>query len=138
MFSNILVAVDGSESSKRAFEKSLYLSQKCDCTLHVIHVAACDLGGDSSIVFDLLDEIKTKAANMLEDYKNEAIKNGIPIDVLIHQGDPAQVIIELSKKHKYDLIIMGTRGRTAFQELLLGSVSLKVIHHAPCPVMVVQ
>jgi nucleotide-binding universal stress UspA family protein len=138
MFSNILVAVDGSESSKRAFEKSLYLSQKCDCKLHVIHVVACDLGGDSAITFDLLDEIKAKAASMLEDYKNEAGKNGISINVMMHQGDPAQIIIELSKKNEYDLIIMGTRGRTAFQELLLGSVSLKVMHHASCPVMVVQ
>ncbi|MGI0059104.1 MAG: universal stress protein [Nitrosotalea sp.] len=138
MFSNILVAVDGSESSKRAFEKSIFLSQKCSASLHMLHVVACELGGDSAIVFDLLDEVKANAANMLESYKNVADENGIQIEVMIQQGDPAQMIIELSKKNKYDLIIMGTRGRTAFQELLLGSVSLKVIHHASCPVMVVQ
>jgi nucleotide-binding universal stress UspA family protein len=75
---------------------------------------------------------------MLEGYKNEAGKNGVSINIMMHQGDPAQIIIELSKKNEYDLIIMGTRGRTSFQELLLGSVSLKVLHHASCPVMVVQ
>ncbi|MGI0074763.1 MAG: universal stress protein [Nitrosotalea sp.] len=138
MFSNILVAVDGSESSKRAFEKSIFLSQKCGASLHMLHVVACELGGDSAAVFDLLDEVKANAANMLESYKNEAAKNDVQIEVMIQQGDPAQMIVELSKKNKYDLIIMGTRGKTAFQELLLGSVSLKVIHHASCPVMVVQ
>jgi nucleotide-binding universal stress UspA family protein len=138
MFSNILVAIDGSKSSKRAFEKAIFLSKKCEGSLHILHVVTCDLGGDSAIVFDLLDQVKTNAASMLEDYRKEADKNGIPVKIMMHQGDPAQIILELSKKEKYDLIIMGTRGRTAFQELLLGSVSLKVIHHSSCPVMVVQ
>lgn len=138
MFSNILVAIDGSKSSKRAFEKAIFLSKKCEGRLHILHVVTCDLGGDSSIVFDLLDQAKTNAASMLEDYRKEADKNGIPAEIMMYHGDPAQIILEVSKKEKYDLIIMGTRGRTAFQELLLGSVSLKIIHHASCPVMVVQ
>lgn len=138
MFSNILVAIDDSKSSQRAFEKAIFLSKKCEGHLHILHVVTCDLGGDSAIVFDLLDQAKTNAKKMLEDYRKEADKNGIPVEVMVHQGDPAQIILEQSKKEKCDLIIMGTRGRTAFQELLLGSVSLKVIHHASCPVMVVQ
>ncbi len=68
----------------------------------------------------------------------EASKNNIPLEITITQGDAAKIIIEFSKKNKYDLIIMGTRGRNAFEELLLGSVSLKVMHHAVCPVMVVR
>jgi len=138
MFSRILVAVDGSKSAKKAFEKSIYLAQKCNSKLDVVHVVTCELGGDSAAVFDMLEEIKTKAEVMLEEYKIEASKNNVPIKVVIKQGDPAHVIIELSKKNTYDLIIMGTRGRSAFQELLLGSVSLKVMHHAICPVMVVR
>jgi nucleotide-binding universal stress UspA family protein len=138
VFSNILVAVDGSNSSKKAFEKSLYLCQKCECKLHVVHVVNCELGGDSATIFDLLDKIKTKAEKMLEDYKKEADKTNTQIEIMIKEGDPAQIIIELSEKNEYDLIVMGTRGRSTFQELLLGSVSLKVIHHASCPVMVVR
>jgi nucleotide-binding universal stress UspA family protein len=138
VFSKILVAVDGSESAKKAFEKSIYLAQKCNSKLDLVHVITCELGGDSAAVFDMLDEIKAKAEAMLEEYRVEASKNNVPIKVVIKQGDPAQIIIELSKKNTYDLIIMGTRGRTAFQELLLGSVSLKVMHHAICPVMVVR
>ncbi|MHB8602502.1 MAG: universal stress protein [Nitrosotalea sp.] len=138
MFSRILVAVDGSESAKKAFEKSIYLAQKCNSKIEVVHVVTCELGGDSATIYDLLNEANIAAEKMLEGYKIEAAKNDIPIEIMITQGDAAKIIIELSKKNKYDLIIMGTRGRTAFQELLLGSVSLKVMHHALCPVMVVR
>jgi nucleotide-binding universal stress UspA family protein len=137
MLTRILVAVDGSESAKKAFENAIYLAQKCNSKLDVIHVVTCELGGDSATIYELLDEAKIKAKKMLEEYKIEASKNNIPLDIMITQGDAAKIIIELSKKSKYDLIIMGTRGRSAFEELLLGSVSLKVTHHAICPVMVV-
>ena len=138
MFSRILVAVDGSESAKKAFEKSIYLAQKCNSKLDVVHVVQCDLGGDSATIFDLMDELKTKAKKMLDEYKIQAEKSSVPIEIMITQGDPSQVIIKIAKTKKYDLIIMGTRGKSAFQELLIGSVSQKVMHHAICPVMVVR
>jgi len=138
MLSMILVAVDGSESAKKAFEKSIYIAQKCSSKLDVVHVMTCELGGDSADTFDLLDEIKAKAEKMLEEYRIEASKKNVSIEVIIKQGDPARIIIEFSKKNKYDLIIMGTRGRNTFQEFLLGSVALKVVHHASCPVMIVR
>ena len=138
MFSRILVAVDGSESAKKAFEKSIYLAQKCSSKIDLVHVVQCELGGDSATTFELIDELKTKAQKMLEEYKIQAAKNNVFIQIMVTQGDPAQAIIELAKAKSYDLIIMGTRGRTAFQELLIGSVSQKVMHHASCPVMVVR
>lgn len=138
MFSRILVAIDGSESAKKAFEKSIYLAQKCSSKIDLVHVVQCELGGDSATTFELIDELKTKAQKMLEEYKIQAAKNNISIQIMVTQGDPAQAIIELAKAKSYDLIIMGTRGRTAFQELLIGSVSQKVMHHASCPVMVVR
>jgi nucleotide-binding universal stress UspA family protein len=138
LFSRILVAIDGSESAKKAFEKSIYLAQKCSSKIDLIHVVQCELGGDSATTFELIDELKTKAEKMLEEYKIQAAKNNVSIQIMVTQGDPAQAIIELAKAKSYDLIIMGTRGRTAFQELLIGSVSQKVVHHASCPVMVVR
>ena len=138
MFSRILVAVDGSQSAEKAFVKSIYLAQKCESKLDVVHVVSCELGGDSATTFELIDELKTKAEKMLDEYKIQATKSNVPIEITVTQGDPAQVIIELANAKRYDLIIMGTRGKSAFQELLIGSVSQKVIHHASCPVMVVR
>ena len=138
MFSRILVAIDGSESAKKAFEESIYLAQKCNSKLDVLHVVSCELGGDSATTFELIDELKNKAEKMLDEYKIQATKSNVPMEITVTQGDPAQVIIELAKTKRHDLIIMGTRGRSAFQELLIGSVSQKVMHHASCPVMVVR
>jgi nucleotide-binding universal stress UspA family protein len=138
VFSSLLVAVDGSESAKKAFEKSIYLAQKCSSKIDLVHVVQCELGGDSANTFEIIDELKNQATKMLEEYKNQAAKNNISVQIMVTQGDPAKVIIELAKAKSYDLIIMGTRGRTAFQELLIGSVSQKVMHHASCPVMVVR
>jgi len=138
VFSNILVAVDGSESAKKAFEKSIYLAQKCSSKLDLVHVVQCELGGDSANTFEIIEELKNNAKKMLEEYKTQAVNNDVIIQIMVIQGDPSQVIIELAKAKSYDLIIMGTRGRTAFQELLIGSVSQKVMHHASCPVMVVR
>ena len=138
MFSSLLVAVDGSESAKKAYEKSIYLAQKCNSKIDLVHVVQCELGGDSANTFEMIEDLKNKAKKMLEEYKNQAAKNNISIQIMVTQGDPAKVIIELAKAKSYDLIIMGTRGRTAFQELLIGSVSQKVMHHASCPVMVVR
>lgn len=138
MFSRMLVAVDGSESAKKAFEKSIYLAQKCNSKLDIVHVVQCELGGDSAITFDLMGELKTKAEKMLDEYKIQAEKSIILVEVIMTQGDPSQVIIDLAKTKRYDLIIMGTRGKNALHKLLIGSVSQKVMHHAICPVMVVR
>ncbi len=132
------MAVDGSESAKKAYEKSIHLAQKCNSKIDLVHVVQCELGGDSANTFEMIEDLKNKAKKMLEEYKNQAAKNNISIQIMVTQGDPAKVIIELAKAKSYDLIIMGTRGRTAFQELLIGSVSQKVMHHASCPVMVVR
>ncbi len=138
VYSRILVAIDGSESAKKAFTKSIYLALKCNSKLDLVHVVSCELGRDSATTFELIEQLQTKAKLILEEYRQVAIKNNIPIEVMIKQGDPAQIIIEIANTENYDLIITGSRGMSAFKELLVGSVTLKVIHHVNCPVMVVR
>ena len=138
MFSKILVAIDGSTSAKRAFARSLYLASKCDSRLEIVHVVPCEFGGDSVNTFELVEELKTKGKKILEQCKKIAARNNISIKTTSELGDPAKIIINLAKSNDYDLIVMGSRGRGAFKELLLGSVTQKVAHHAKCPVMVVR
>ena len=137
-FLRILVAVDGSDSARKAFEKSLFLAQKCNSQLDLINVIPCELGGDSATTFELIEQAQNKAKKTLGQYSNEAIKNNLSIETILKQGDPAQIIIELANTQNYDLIITGSRGMSTFKELLLGSVALKVLHHVHCPVMIVR
>ena len=138
MFSKILVAIDGSTSAKIAFAQSLYLASKCDSRLEIVHVVPCEFGGDSVNTFELVEELKTKGKKILEQCKKIAARNNISIKTTSELGDPAKIIIKLAKSNDFDLIIMGSRGRGALKELLLGSVTQKVAHHAKCPVMVVR
>lgn len=138
MFSRVLVAIDGSESAKKAFAKAIFLSVKCNFKLDVVHVVQCELGGDSATTFEIIDELKRKARKILDECKNEAVKNRLQIKTITKIGDPAKIITEIANSKNYDLIILGNRGMSAFKELLLGSVSLKVTHHARCPVMIVR
>lgn len=66
---------------------------------------------------------------------------GLPeeqVDTEVQVGDPAEGIIDLAKAEEYDLIVVGSRGLGPVREILLGSVSQKVLHAAPCPVLVVR
>jgi len=139
LFSKILVAVDGSESAKKAFEKSIFLAQKCNSKLDVIHVVLdSTYGGDSATTFELIEELKENGMKLLEQCRHQALEHGILVETLLKLGDYSQVIIDTANKNDYDLIMMGSRGMSVFKELLVGSVSFKVMHHAKCPVMVVR
>lgn len=95
-------------------------------------------GGDSASTLDLMEGLKKKGWDLLEQYRNQAARNNVPAGTLLEMGDHAQVIIDIANKNGYDLIMMGSRGLSVFKELLIGSVSFKVMHHAKCPVMVVR
>ena len=58
--------------------------------------------------------------------------------MLLEMGDAAQKIMEIASEIKCGLVLIGSRGRGGFKELLLGSVSHKVTNHAGCPVLVVK
>ena len=139
MFAKILVAVDGSESSKKAFDKSVFLAQKCNSKLYVVHVVLdWEYGGDSAATFELIDELRAKGSELLEQCKKQALQSSVQVETVLEQGDYAHEIIEVAKRKDCELIIMGSRGMSPIKELLLGSVTLKVMHHASCPVMVVR
>ena len=138
MFSKILVAIDGSESAQKAFTTSIYLASISKCKLDVIHVVSCEFGGDSAASLELVNDLKIKANSMLEEYKKNALEKGIQPKFMLEIGDPANMIIEIVNSKDYDLVVLGTRGMNVFKELVLGSVSIKVMHHAKCPVMVVR
>jgi len=135
----MLVAVDGSKSSKKAFDKSVFLAQKCNSKLYVVHVVLdWEYGGDSAATFELIDELRAKGSELLEQCKKQALQSSVQVETVLEQGDYAHEIIEVAKRKDCELIIMGSRGMSPIKELLLGSVTLKVMHHASCPVMVVR
>ena len=78
MFARVLVAVDGSESSKKAFDKSVFLAQKCNSKLYVLHVVLdWEYGGDSAATFELIEKLRAKGMKLLGKCKSQALKSDV-------------------------------------------------------------
>ena len=131
MLSKILVPVDGSENSFRALEHAIFLSRKIEGTqttvTHIIEDPPSVYIYSPKVMEKVRADYKSESAKILERCKDMANKNGINIHTVLIEGDPASKII-----------IIGSRGMGQFKEMILGSISNKVLHHAKCSVMVVR
>jgi len=142
MLSKILVPVDGSENSFRALEHAIFLSKKIEgaqtTVTHIIEDPPSVYIYSPKVMEKVREDYKSESAKILERCKDMANKGGINIHTVIIEGDPASKIIGYSEMEKFDIIIIGSRGMGHFKEMILGSISNKVLHHAKCSVMVVR
>ena len=135
MFSNILVAIDGSETSIRGLETAIALAKPLGAKLHLLHVVRDmqlpkelqklmeveNIKGPREDVLKLVgDRILNQAKRVAE---SKGVK-GVADD--IGTGDPASSIVKHAERNGIDLIVMGSRGLGQVESLLLGSVSRKV------------
>jgi nucleotide-binding universal stress UspA family protein len=141
MLSKILVPVDGSEYSLRALDTAIYLAKKIDANLtgmHVIENLPTVYVESQKVLNDLLAKYRAESENILDKCKQIAEKSGVKIETVIAEGDAASNIVVYARNGGFDTIIMGSRGVGSFKEIVLGSVSNKVLHHAKCSVMIVK
>lgn len=132
----ILVAYDGSESAKRALEEAARLLGS-DRALTVVSVAE-ELPQFGRAAAMLVPEEDEERRRELRDAKAVLAERGIAATVLERRGDAATMILDEAEKEGVELIVMGTRGLGPGKRWLLGSVSTKVLHHAPANVLVVR
>ncbi|MEJ2657541.1 MAG: universal stress protein [Desulfobacterales bacterium] len=134
----ILVAMDRSKYSEKAFEQAISMAKICKSTLFVVSVI--DLYPEVSEIELALGErgkMLKGTKEFLEKVKAKATKENIPCETIVHiGGQPHEFIIQEAKGKNIDLIVMGTHGKTGLYELLIGSVAKRVVGHAPCAVMV--
>lgn len=141
MFTNILVPVDGSDNSYRALDAALILSEKLGSHITVIHVMEeipITHIGSEKLLNELLETYKKENQDILSKCSEFATQKGLTIKTLLLQGNPASAILDFSKKEKFDLVVMGSRGLGKFKELILGSVSSKIVHHSPGGILLIR
>jgi len=139
MFENILVAVDGSKHSDAAFDVALDIAQKYGSQLFVLHVFQGGTGVGTLVSSTDEDVNRSIGQQVLNSYEETAKERGLQnVDILLQEGDAAKRIMETANEIKCGLLILGSRGRGGFKDLLLGSVSHKVTNHADCPVLIAK
>jgi nucleotide-binding universal stress UspA family protein len=146
-FSNILVAIDGSEHSLRAAEYAVGLAKNFEAKLTAITVSYVPASKDlsqldvlrQSLVEDNSDYTKD-AEKWFERFIQYAKESNVQLNTeLLNSTRPVDyVILEYAEEKKIDLIVVGTRGRTGLKKLLLGSVASSIVTYSHCPVLVIK
>lgn len=133
----ILFATDGSRFSESATAKALDFAEAYGGALTVISVV--DVPPEVyAEAHNAVDKMIHDARFIVESVKVKAEARGVPVSTFVGEGNAYEVITKLAKDQKVDVIILGSHGRTGLKRLLMGSVTEKVIGHAPCPVLVVK
>jgi len=144
MFKRIVVAIDGSRTSRRAFESALELAATHGAVLQPYYVVEnapvyYDVPGyDPSI---LRDELADQGAKLAAEANAEMKQRGVQGTVVIAEGssidDVAEMVLAAAAAFNADLLVMGTHGRKGFQRLILGSVAERCLRQATLPVLLI-
>lgn len=138
----ILLATDGSENSQQAASFLAHLPHDDKIEVTVVSVLYLPGAGQEYLAGDLSDAVLEQAQeNAQAAYsKVERLFTGANVSLshVIRQGHPAEAIVEVAKELESELLVVGAKGHTVVQRVLLGSTSDYVATHAPCSVLVVR
>lgn len=144
-FSNIMIAIDGSEHSIKAAEYALNIAKNYGATLHAVtvtyipesyHVKQEDVLERLRQLSESMDDAKRWFESFNENAKESNVQ--LRTELINSQRPVDYVLLEYAEKENIDLIVVGTRGRSGFKKLLLGSIASGVVTYAHCPVLVVK
>lgn len=139
--SKILVPIDGSQSSFKAASQTIELAKKLDSQIILLHVIAIPsysllFRSEKRFYYAALKEADKWFKSIKEEAKNKNVK--VTSKAIRAMLSIVGTIVNFASRNNVHLIVLGTRGRTGFREILLGSVASGVATYAPCSVLVVR
>lgn len=136
MFKTIVLALDGSDGSRKAIPFATELAQNDKAAILIAHVEERNLGKGGGPLHVDEEEIKAEIRRQADELSAQGIDTSIQmVDVML--GGPAHAIEEIANSAGADLIVLGTRGHSPVAGLLLGSVTQRLLHIARRPVLAV-
>lgn len=139
----ILLPLDGSSAAKRAADYAISLSKALTAELAVIHVIDTphvmrEMNPALSAMY--IARAEKQSTRWMDEIERGARKLGVSVtgEIIVGPSSAPDGIVEYARKSHSDLIIMGTRGKTASRKILLGSVAFAVSARAHCPVVLVR
>lgn len=132
----ILVATDGSKDADAALEWSMHLPLPEDSSVEVVSVMPYPTPPDA-VESAAWRDAMTESEHVVDDAVRRIAKRWTAVTGRVLAGaEPCEAILDAAVKGESDLIVLGARGLGAVESVLLGSVSLGVSRHAPCPVLI--
>ena len=146
MFTNILVAIDGSEVSQLALIQAVDQAKIWNAKIHAIFIAethqfdlfSMDPTFNMETKREMYRILEKVGESILERAEKYCSDKGITIITHMRYGDPGNEIISLAEQEKFDLIVIGSHGKSSIDRLLLGSVSSFVVTRNKAATMVVR
>lgn len=139
LVTKIMLPVDGSEQSTRAAEYAVELAELTGARILLVH---CHrqfpaLLGEPYFQ-NAVSRILNQSNELLDPYRQLLKSKGASFEDRVLEGPPGNAICEVAQIESCDMIVMGSRGRSNLEGLILGSVAHRVLHAAACPVLVIR
>ena len=148
MFKKILLAIDGSEESKKAEGYAFELAKnlKSEVTaINVVEISAATVGTGGDIFYPQafeetleLDAMKKNSKNLLRAFKARAKNKGIKASTTSKVGHVWNEVTNEVENENYSMVLLGSKGLSGIKRMLIGSVAENVARHSKCPVLIVK
>lgn len=139
MYKQILVAVDGSVHSKRAASHAVFLANSTEgAHVTLLYVLDYDKARTNDIHNKSSEDLHIDRKNKIMPIKELFTSKGISTEIKLLHGEAGPVIVEHANQVNYDVVVIGSRGLNALQEMVLGSVSHKVAKRVNSPVLLIK
>lgn len=132
-------AVDFSEGSRAALREATELSRRFGAALVLLHAEETPGVSDIPPPASVAAATRAELQGQLADWQAEAATSiGRAVEVRMFPGPAAPSVARIAAEERLDLLVTGTHGRRGFRHLVLGSVAERLVHLAPCPILVVR
>jgi nucleotide-binding universal stress UspA family protein len=137
-FKKILIGYDGSGQADKATESALALAQSLDAKVLLFAVARPPEPATMVEVDAMLDDAREHFEEQFKKITQRAKDLEVEFETAIAVGHPVEQIVHRAETDHVDLIVLGRRGKSRWEKMLVGSTAEKVLRYAHCPVMVVR
>lgn len=140
MYSDVLLATDGSECARAAASHAIDLAATYDATLHALYVIETRIGYDSGVVDPetIEAELRAEGEAVLEEVGVECRARDVTLVDRIRKGVPEREIADYVGTEGVDIVVLGSRGKSTFKTVLLGSTSEALVRDLSIPVVLVS
>ncbi|NPU85533.1 MAG: universal stress protein [Syntrophaceae bacterium] len=139
MYKKILHGMDGSEGAFKALKEAIDIARLHGAELHSVSVQ--EVPHYAGTIGEVMEEEASSKAYFNEiaaGAREIAQEAGVDLHVHVIVGHEAKTIIEMTKKFKFDLLVLGFMGRSALYDRVMGSTCQNLVRLAPCSVLVVK